>query len=125
MSPFPANVYPCRITRVVDGDTVHAAVNLGFRVAMTLPVRLTGVWVPELFTGDLRDRGRAARDYVEVWVQEHQLPSPQYPLLFACSGHQSFNRWLGSIRTHADVDLASSIITSGHGTLTKEGPPPT
>lgn len=52
--------YQARIIRVVDGDTVHAEVDLGFDVRFTMKLRLTGINAPELSTPE----GQAAREWL-------------------------------------------------------------
>ena len=38
--------YRARITRVIDGDTVEAEIDLGFHVTFTATLRLTGINAP-------------------------------------------------------------------------------
>lgn len=45
-------IYNAVITRVIDGDTVDATVDLGFHVKMMLRFRLNGVDTPELRDSD-------------------------------------------------------------------------
>ena len=52
--------YKAEITRVVDGDTVHARVDLGCDVHTDLVLRLAGIDTPELPTLP----GKNARDYL-------------------------------------------------------------
>lgn len=40
--------YKCTILRIVDGDTVDIRVDLGFRLAMEMRVRLFGINAPEM-----------------------------------------------------------------------------
>jgi micrococcal nuclease len=42
--------YKCTILRVVDGDSVHATVDVGFRITIEMRFRLTGINAPELNT---------------------------------------------------------------------------
>jgi len=43
----PAYVYQGVVVRVIDGDTVEATIDLGFRLSTTLPVRLAHINAPE------------------------------------------------------------------------------
>ncbi len=52
--------YQAKIVRVVDGDTVHAEVDLGFDIRFTMKLRLMGINAPELRTDD----GKSARDFL-------------------------------------------------------------
>lgn len=56
--------YRTRILRVVDGDTVHADVDLGFDSHQLLTLRLAGINTPELPTPE----GQAAQDALEAMV---------------------------------------------------------
>jgi micrococcal nuclease len=42
--------YKCRVIKVIDGDTVDAEVDLGFRVTMQMRFRLAGIDAPEMGT---------------------------------------------------------------------------
>lgn len=44
--------YPAQITRVIDGDTVMAHIDLGFDVSVSKAIRLFGIDTPESRTTD-------------------------------------------------------------------------
>ncbi len=46
--PALANQYPITPMKVIDGDTVHAEIDLGLGVFLHRSIRLTGVDTPEL-----------------------------------------------------------------------------
>ena len=58
--------YKCNITRVVDGDTVDAEIDLGFDIVYKSRVRLYGIDTPESRTRDLDEkaRGKLAGKYL-------------------------------------------------------------
>ena len=56
--------YQASITRVVDGDTLVAEVDLGFEVRFTMPIRLYGINAPELKTPE----GVKARQFAIDWL---------------------------------------------------------
>lgn len=60
--------YKCRITNVVDGDTVDAEIDLGFNLKSVFRIRLLGVDTHELNDKDPVNRGRAvlAKDFVRA-----------------------------------------------------------
>ena len=64
MSMGPSFQFPVVITRVVDGDTVDANINLGFDITIHKRIRLTGIDTPESRTRDLEEkkRGLAAKN---------------------------------------------------------------
>lgn len=51
--------YDCRVTRVLDGDTVAVELSLGFRMWFYSTVRLAGIQAPELKTGEPGSRAKA------------------------------------------------------------------
>ena len=48
--------YKATVKRVIDGDTVDAIVDLGFKVAYSCRVRLAGIDTPESRTRDLTEK---------------------------------------------------------------------
>jgi len=52
--------YAARVLKVVDGDTVHAELDLGIDVHITLKLRLAGINAPEMRTPE----GPAARQHL-------------------------------------------------------------
>lgn len=59
----PAQLFTYRavVTQVVDGDTFHALIDLGFGVTLAQRVRLRRINAPEILTAD----GKEARTYLE------------------------------------------------------------
>ena len=65
--------YRCKVTRVVDGDTVDVDIDLGFGVWLHKErVRLHGIDTPESRTRDLEEKkfGLMAKEIVKKWVPE-------------------------------------------------------
>jgi micrococcal nuclease len=58
--------YKCRILKVIDGDTVDAEVDLGFRVKMQMRFRLAGIDAPEMDT----PAGKIARQQLIAWMSD-------------------------------------------------------
>jgi len=58
--------YACTVTRVVDGDTVDANIDLGFDISYFSRIRLYGIDTPESRTRnkDEKLRGLLAKDYI-------------------------------------------------------------
>ena len=64
--------YRCKITRVVDGDTVDVDIDLGFGVWLHKErVRIYGIDTPESRTRDLEEKkyGLAAKEFVKEFVK--------------------------------------------------------
>mgnify|MGYP003626107678 FL=1 len=56
--------YKAKVSRVIDGDTVDATIDLGFDITVHKRIRLAGINTPESRTRDLEEkkRGLAAKD---------------------------------------------------------------
>lgn len=116
--------YKAFAQRVIDGDSYHLRIDLGFHAAVTVPVRLRGIDTPELNT----DAGKAARQFVVDLLQPANLPMEQRtgnptPLIVqSYRDRQSFARWIVDVwlvdpvdQAWIDRSLADYIIEAGHG----------
>ena len=102
--------YKAVITKVYDGDTLTAEVDLGFKMwAKKVKLRLVGVDTPEIRTKDPVEKELAikARDRVrelclgkEVIVKTH--------------GKGKYGRWLASVYVDGDLDVGSFLISEGY-----------
>jgi micrococcal nuclease len=64
-------VYRARVTRVVDGDTFDAEVDLGFKLKINHRFRLSGIDTPEIYRPRNKaelEHGREAKRYLEELV---------------------------------------------------------
>lgn len=97
---------PCRVSRVIDGDTVVCDLSLGYGVwLMARPVRLSGIDAPELPTPE----GKAAREALEGLL----AASPS--LLFVPDPRErkdKYGRFLG--RLLGAEDIAAAMLRLGH-----------
>jgi endonuclease YncB( thermonuclease family) len=115
MMPFEPYQYRATAARVVDGDTYHLDVDLGFRVGITIPVRLCGVDTPELNT----EAGKAARWYVIGLLKPGGDAAGRTPMLIqSYKDRQSFARGVCDVWSpwgEGWRPLADLIIEAGHG----------
>lgn len=44
--------YACRVTRVIDGDSLVAVIDVGFQLSYTAKIRLAGINAPERSAGE-------------------------------------------------------------------------
>ena len=68
--------YRCKVTRVVDGDTVDVDIDLGFGVWLHKErVRIYGIDTPESRTRDLEEKkyGLAAKEFVKQFVKGNNI----------------------------------------------------
>ena len=102
--------YKAVITKVYDGDTLTAEIDLGFKMwAKKVKLRLVGVDTPEIRTKDPVEKELAikARDRVrelclgkEVIVKTH--------------GKGKYGRWLASVYVDGDLDIGRFLISEGY-----------
>jgi micrococcal nuclease len=63
-----------QITKVVDGDTIDADIDLGFDISLTKRIRLAGVDTPESRTADANEKkyGIEAKEWLKHKVENAQ-----------------------------------------------------
>ena len=61
-----------QITRVIDGDTVDADIDLGFDISLTKRIRLAGIDTPESRTSDANEKkyGLEAKEWLKHALQD-------------------------------------------------------
>ena len=99
--------YGCKITRVVDGDTVDADIDLGFSIIFQSRIRLYGIDTPESRTRNLDEkaRGKLASNFLKDSIQKASSVKVKTKL----DKKGKFGRVLGSIIAD-DVDLNQAMI---------------
>ena len=108
--------YNATVTRVVDGDTIDAMVDLGFSTFKKVRIRMHGINAPESRTRDLEEkkRGLAAKArLIEL------LKDVDNKFILISQGVGKFGRCLGIIYTsiHTDrISIQNQLINEGHGT---------
>lgn len=65
-------LYKINVTRVIDGDTIDADIDLGFDISINKRIRLHGIDTPETRTRDKQEkvRGLAAKKRLQQIVDE-------------------------------------------------------
>lgn len=121
----PEYVYRAKVRRVVDGDTLDLAVDLGFKVHVHIRVRLYGINTPEKFGvkkgSPEYEAGVAASSFVEQWLNEHTVDNDVVirsidgkPI-----GQGKYGRWLVELYAESDDGttegiLNEALVVSGH-----------
>jgi micrococcal nuclease len=106
--------YRCKITRVIDGDTVEAQVDCGFGNKRTERLRLAGVDAPELRprrgTPEEREEERQeaakAKDRVTDLLHDRECVIRTFKT-------GSFGRWIATIFFPEDVITQLAKVASG------------
>ena len=104
------NEYEAKITKVVDGDTVDALINLGFNVIIRQRVRMYGINTPERRTSDPEEkvRGLAAKVRLEELLQE-----TDNRVILKSYGVGKFGRCLGELLSDGR-SINQLLVEEGH-----------
>ena len=83
--PVQVFTYPALVTQVVDGDTFHALIDLGFEITLAQRVRLRRIDAPEIETAEGKEAKALLekilfRDNGRILIQSHDLDQHGRPL---------------------------------------------
>ena len=116
----PNYIYRCKVTRVVDGDTVDADIDLGFQIIYKERIRLMGIDTPESRTRNLREKalGLASKARLKELIQAAKPMKGkrgQKDVLLQTSkeGKGKFGRILGSLWVNGE-NVNSILMAEGH-----------
>jgi micrococcal nuclease len=99
--------YEAKITRVVDGDTVIADINLGFNVVLhDVSLRLLGINAPEM-KGETAEEGKRSRARLEGLVAGKEIVLKTHK-----DKREKYGRLLAEIWVD-DVDVNKQLVTEG------------
>lgn len=99
--------YKASVTRVVDGDTLHARVDLGFDARLDMTLRLAHINAPEMST----PAGVAARDFAVEWLAKNT----DFRLESIKDKRERYGRYLGIIHPLDDGEtLNDALLRAGH-----------
>lgn len=100
--------YNCKISRVVDGDTVDVDIDLGFDTwRCGERIRLYGIDTPECRTRNAQEKaaGLLAKEFVEQMLHV----GGTYKLTTREKG--KFGRYLGVIKIAGDLTINTALVT--------------
>ena len=106
--------YKVKITRVVDGDTVDAEVDLGFDTFIKDRIRLMGLDTPESRTRNKKEKalGLAAKAYLKELLKENK---GDVILRTSKEGKGKFGRILGTLLIYDGMTSVNQmLIDEGH-----------
>lgn len=85
-------IYLALVTKVIDGDTIDCAVDLGFNVFTKERFRLYGIDTPEKTSKDLviKDIAFKATDFIKDSIESKQVT-------IECFGKDKYGRWLAKV----------------------------
>lgn len=108
--------YRATVVKVVDGDTVHALVDLGFAIHVGMKLRLLGINAPEMSTVE----GKAARLHL---INLLVTPSPASVRIRTVKDRQEkYGRYLAELWLEsglidgviAGISLNDQMVLDGH-----------
>jgi micrococcal nuclease len=103
--------YKAVVTRVVDGDTLEVAIDLGFSITHTMKVRLAHIDAYESYGANACDRGRQAKKFTEDWVAAARSAIVIQTLK---DEQDKYGRYLGVISVEPDLPtLNKSLLDAG------------
>ena len=100
-------VYEAKITRVVDGDTVIADINLGFNVVLhDVSLRLLGINAPEM-KGETIDEGKRSCARLEELTRGKAVVLKTHK-----DKREKYGRLLAEMRVD-DIDVNKQLVIEG------------
>lgn len=99
--------YRAELVAVVDGDTIHANVDLGFDVWEKMTLRFAGINAPEHGTPE----GYAATAFVVDWFRVR----PAFTITTVKDRREKYGRYLATIVGNGEVQsLNDLMVATGH-----------
>ena len=87
----PSYRYQAKVERVVDGDTIDAVIDLGFRIKTTQRLRLAGLNAPEV-RGAERAKGLQTKQYIRRRIRENKNQ-----ILVETERAGKWGRWIATV----------------------------
>lgn len=87
--------YSCKITKVVDGDTVDAIIDLGFDILYKSRIRLFGIDTPESRTKNLDEKARGLLS--KNFIKDHLSKNAVVTIKTYKDSKGKFGRILGEL----------------------------
>lgn len=96
--------YNATLIKVIDGDTVVLNVDLGFKLNITITVRLSGVDAPELNKGD-KELGKKIKKELDSLLKSGKLT-------VNTKKQDKYGRWLADIYVN-DLHVNHFLLEKG------------
>lgn len=104
--------YKVIILKIIDGDTLDAKVDLGFRVSIDMRFRLTGINAPEMRTLD----GPKSKSRLEELLPVGSLNTVRSEK----DKQEKFGRYLGTFYDNDGHDVNARMVLEGFAILYNE-----
>jgi micrococcal nuclease len=102
--------YRAQIEKVVDGDTLNVALDLGLDVTVRTVLRLAGLNAPEHGTPE----GDAATAFVTAWVLKHQTVGGWFTVMTTKDRKEKYGRYLATVTSADGGVLNAELLAAGH-----------
>lgn len=91
--------YRARVKRIVDGDTIDFAVDLGFKISVEIRTRLVGVDTPERGHEDWNKATKKCRQLIQAVAEIEYQNEPDETWWVIIRTHKTgkYGRWLVEI----------------------------
>jgi micrococcal nuclease len=117
MSQRPNYIYKAKVTRVIDGDTVDADIDLGFNEFKRDRIRFMGIDTPESRTRNRDEKrlGLMAKARLKELIAAAPVVKGKRQIFLQTSkqGKGKFGRILGTLWIN-DEDVCAVMIREGH-----------
>lgn len=109
-----------QITKVVDGDTIDADIDLGFDISLTKRIRLAGVDTPESRTADANEKkyGLESKEWLKHKVENAKniLIKTELP-----DSTEKYGRIIGHLFINdQETSLNDQMVVEGYAQQTRE-----
>jgi micrococcal nuclease len=109
------NRYKALVLRVVDGDTIKVAIDLGFNIVLQTKIRLAGIDSAELRDKATQEKAEAAKKYVE----EHLLSKE---IILKSLKTEKYGRYLAFIYFEGEKESFNDrMVREGFATMYDKG----
>ncbi len=113
------HLYPSKVERVIDGDTIVVDLHLGLGVVLDDQyIRFYGIDARET-RGEEREKGLEAKEYLEERLKEGNIEI-EIRSEWGQNGKGSFGRWLGIVYVDG-MNVNAEMMEKGHTVKYEEG----
>ena len=106
-------IYKIKVTRVIDGDTIDADIDLGFDVTLSKRIRLHGINTPETRTRDKKEKAlglKAKARLIEI------IEASDHELYLRSMDQGKYGRCVGVLfeKNFDDESINDMLLNEGH-----------
>ena len=99
-------LYDAKITKIIDGDTIDAQIDLGFHMQANLRFRLAGIDTPELRIKDQYADALKAKQYIENMILGARC-------VIESSKGDKYGRWLATVYLPDGSSVNEKLLQEG------------